>query len=144
LYLPIILTTLLAGTALNSTRRDLSASTSSLISALFFIGQLICSVLVKLSFNDKLTGTFTALDLFLLLNFLFMFFYQFMHLNSECLQKSNKPIHSDTKIMLDENAYSDKNHQIDGFFKFGLTLGYSLFVVSYLFICVTLRFLMNP
>lgn len=138
LYLPIILSTLLAGTALNSTRD----SSSTLVSILLFVAELICSISMKLSLNDKSTGTFTALDLFLLINLLFMFFYQFMQLNSESFRYS-KPICSDTKNILDETTYSNKNH-FDSFFKFGLTLTYSLFVVSYLFICVTLRYLMSP
>ena len=142
IYLPIILTTLLAGTALNA-KRDWSSSTATVLSGLFFVGELISSILIKLSLNDKLGGTFTALDLFLLINFLFMFFYQFMHLSSVDF-KDSRPISSDTKVILDESAYSDKNRQLGGFFKFGLTLTYSLFVVSYLFVCVTMRYLSNP
>ena len=144
IYLPIILTTILAGNALNVSKRNWSSSSSALISTLFFITQFIITILIKLSFNDKLNSTFTSLDLFLLINFLFMFLYQFMHLNSESLQKkTNRPIHSDTKIMLDESAYSDKNHQF-GIFKFGLTLIYTLFTVCYLFISITLGYLQKP
>ena len=142
IYLPLILTTLLAGTALNA-KRDWSSSTATILSGLFFVGELVTSILIKLSLNDKLSGTFTALDLFLLINFLFMFFYQFMHLSSIDF-KDSRPASSDTKIILDESAYSDKNHQFGGFFKTGLTLTYSLFVVSYLFVCVTMRYLSNP
>lgn len=142
LYLPIILSTLLAGTALNASKKDYT-STSSLISGFLFVGQLICSVLIKLYLNDKLSGSFTALDLFLLVNIIFMFFYQYIHLNMDALQKTTaRPMHSDTKIMLDESAFSGKN-QMFGAFKFGLTLCYSLFIAVYLFVCVTLRYLMN-
>lgn len=144
LYLPIILTTLLAGSALNASKRDYS-STSNMVSSFLFVGQLICSIMIKLHFSDKLTGSFTALDLFLLINIAFMFCYQFIQMNSDALQKTSltsRPLHSDTKIILDD-TFADKNQQF-GCFKFGLTLGYSLLVASYLFVCVTLRYLMTP
>lgn len=142
IYLPIILTTLLSGVALNA-KRDWSSSTATILSGLFFVGELISSVMIKLSLNEQLAGTFTALDLFLLINFLFMFFYQFMHLSSIDF-KDSRPVCSDTKIILDESAYSERNRQFGGIFKFGLTLTYSLFVVSYLFVCITMRYLSNP
>lgn len=137
----MILTTILAGRALNNAKRDWSSSASTIVSGLLFVGELIFSILIKLAFNDKLTGTFTALDLFLVINFLFMFFYQFMHLCPD-FKTNTRSACSDTKVILDENTYS--HNQSSGFLKFGLTLTYTLFVVAYLFVCITMRYLTGP